>query len=109
MSTDACASFGYGLKINKKLLNSTNEIEDLIRDDDELDFAFAGNEYSKDGLSVFIFIGKSIEQVYTHNGGAKQIIDSNIPSSKWDDKLKSWAKNNKILKPKIGWFLVVSV
>jgi hypothetical protein len=109
MGSDVSASLGYGLEILSKIVEEANDLEDLITDD-TLDFGFAGDSYDDDN-KTFLFIKKSMVDVATYeDGGAKRIIpEKMVVRDGWNEKLKDWAKKHNIAKPKIGWYLLVSV
>lgn len=109
MGIDSSASLGYGFQIPSKVVNSVDDLEDLITDN-SFDFAFSGDSYAEDN-KTFLFIKKSSIDVYTFdNGGAKRINpEKMVVQPEWDEKLLDWAKKYKVAKPKIGWFLLVSV
>jgi hypothetical protein len=108
MTIDANASIGYGFQISEKIISKQNDIEDLIRNQSDFKLCFGGDEYSEDGLKTFIFITESVENVYTWEGGVRQVSFSEKDRDNWDIKLKAWAKTYKISKPKINWYLLTS-
>ena len=108
MSIDSSAGFGYGFEITgHKVLKGCNDLEELENDDCEI--VYAGDSYL-DSQKYLLCISKSVEHIYTWEGGAKRIDPKKLAVQKgWDAKLLAWAKEHKVNKPKIGWWLTVSV
>jgi hypothetical protein len=105
MGMDAGAEFGYGFKLtNKKLIEKINEEElDLNKD---LDVMFHGGDNCE---ILLICIKKSTISTSNWNDPKMFSSDKLVVKEDWDEKLQAWAKENKISKPKIGWWLYCSM
>jgi hypothetical protein len=105
MGMDASARFGYGFKItNKKLIEKINEEE--LELDKDFDVMFHGDDEFE---ILFICIKKSTTLLCNWDDPKYFSSDKFIVQEGWNEKLQTWAKENKISKPKIGWWLCCSM
>lgn len=107
MGIDYTASLGYGFEIPSKIVKDVDDLEDLLTDN-IFDFGFNGDSYA-DNDKIFLFIKKSSIRVSTYDKPVCIKPEKMMVQVEWDEKLKAWAKEQKISNPKIGWYLLASV
>jgi len=106
---DATATLGYGFalgtdsKVMKLLPKGMDDIEDLIANDPDLEFGFAGDAYSQDGFTTFLLIKESVVSHSSWEDKAKKVDPTKMQSlPQWDIQLQTFAQKHKIKNPKIG-------
>jgi hypothetical protein len=128
MGTDYTASLGYGFLLSSDHSEEedawNDEDDDKVWNDDEDDDDDLDDEpkagkgfsliYGGDGIcgdmQTFLCVGKSVKTTYAyaeHTNPMKK--DKFTVESEWDEMLKVRAKELGIKKPKIGWWLLVSI
>lgn len=106
MGIDAIASLGYGLKIsNKTLIEKINEEEEDFKGNN-FDFIFHGAD---DNTTILLCIKQSVTDIGCWDNPKLIKLDKLSIDNNWNEKLLSWAKKYRLNKPKIGWWLCVSV
>ena len=110
MSNDSTANLGYGFKITNKVLCDKINCEDDSVVGKDFEITWSGDSYDEEGQETLLCIKKSLVTVYLWQGLKSPLKPASLVADpEWDAKLLAWCKEHKISKPKIGWWLTVSV
>lgn len=106
MGNHAGAHLGYGFKLEDQALIDGFGMEELTLPK-EFNMIWGG-EYEEDQI-VFICIKKSAVDIYGWSDYKTPIKQSKFEvDPAWDEALIKLAKEHKLTKTKIGWWLVAS-